>query len=69
MRIGLSPGTHSHTHTHSFALSPHAVVEGLDIVKKIEAVGSPSGKPSEVVEITDAGEIPVKKAGLFSKKK
>ena len=44
-------------------------MEGMDIVKKIEAVGSPSGKPSEVVEITDAGEIPVKKAGLFSKKK
>ena len=46
------------------------VLEGMDIVKAIEAVGSPSGKPSQVVEITDAGELPApKKAGLFSKKK
>jgi len=32
------------------------VVEGLDIVKKIEAVGSQSGKTSKEVKITASGE-------------
>ena len=33
------------------------VVDGYDIVKKIEALGSSSGKPSKKVEITDCGEL------------
>merc|ERR1711918_236638 len=32
------------------------VTEGMEVVKKIEAVGSDSGKTSKVVEITDCGE-------------
>ena len=54
--------------TPSLSLLLYAVLEGMDIVKKIEAVGSPSGKPSQVVEITDSGELPAAKKGLFSKK-
>ncbi|KAK9842335.1 hypothetical protein WJX81_007359 [Elliptochloris bilobata] len=34
------------------------VVEGMDIVFKIEAVGSPSGTPSKKVVITNSGELP-----------
>jgi peptidylprolyl isomerase len=33
------------------------VVEGMDIVKKIESVGSQSGEPRDVVTIVDCGEI------------
>jgi peptidylprolyl isomerase len=33
------------------------VIEGLDIVKAIEAVGSQSGTPSKEVQIVDSGEI------------
>merc|ERR1712031_114134 len=33
------------------------VVEGQDIVKKVEAVGSGSGSTSKLVMITDSGEI------------
>ena len=33
------------------------VVEGMEIVKKIEACGSQSGAPRETVTITDCGEI------------
>ena len=33
------------------------IEQGEDILKKIEAVGSPSGAPAAVVEITDCGEI------------
>lgn len=33
------------------------VVEGMDIIKAIEAVGSQSGKPSTTVSIVDSGEI------------
>ena len=33
------------------------VVDGMDIVKAIEAVGSSSGKPSQQVTIADAGEV------------
>ncbi|EIE22797.1 cyclophilin, partial [Coccomyxa subellipsoidea C-169] len=35
-----------------------AVVEGYDIVKKIEALGSQDGKPKTRVIIADSGEIP-----------
>lgn len=33
------------------------VIEGMDLVKKIEAVGSGSGRPSKEVKIVDSGEI------------
>jgi len=33
------------------------VLEGMDIVKKIESLGSRSGKPSSEVRIADSGEI------------
>ena len=33
------------------------VVEGMDLVRAIEAVGSSSGKPSQQVTIADAGEL------------
>jgi len=35
------------------------VLEGYDIVKKIEKVGSSSGTPSKTVVITESGEIPL----------
>ena len=34
-----------------------SVVEGMDVVKAIEAVGSQSGKTSKKVEIADCGEL------------
>ncbi|WP_205847404.1 peptidylprolyl isomerase [Planctopirus hydrillae] len=34
-----------------------SVVEGMDVVKAIEKVGSQSGKTSQKVEITDCGEV------------
>jgi hypothetical protein len=34
-----------------------AVIEGLDIVSKLEARGSRSGKPTVDLTITDAGEL------------
>lgn len=33
------------------------VVEGMDVVKQIESVGTASGKPSQPVVIADAGEL------------
>ncbi|KAI8471866.1 MAG: cyclophilin-like domain-containing protein [Monoraphidium minutum] len=33
------------------------VIEGMDIVMKVEAIGSGSGKPSKTVTISDSGEI------------
>merc|ERR1711968_184464 len=33
------------------------VLEGEDVVKKIEAMGSQSGTPSGVLEIADSGEL------------
>ncbi|KAJ1798365.1 hypothetical protein LPJ59_002544 [Coemansia sp. RSA 2399] len=33
-----------------------SVVEGMDVVKKIEALGSQNGKPSQKIEIEDCGE-------------
>ena len=33
------------------------VIEGLDVVKAIEAVGSRSGTPSKEVRITASGEL------------
>ena len=34
-----------------------SVVEGTDIVKQMEAVGSSSGTPSKKVQITNCGEV------------
>jgi peptidylprolyl isomerase len=34
------------------------VLEGMDIVKKIEALGSQDGKTSKVIKIADSGELP-----------
>ena len=36
-----------------------SVIEGMDVVKKIEGVGSSEGKTSEEVKITKSGEIPL----------
>ena len=33
------------------------VVEGLDVVKKIESLGSPSGRPTKKIEVTESGEL------------
>ena len=35
------------------------VIEGMDVVKKIEKVGSSSGRPSKKVVIEDCGELPL----------
>ena len=34
-----------------------SVVDGMDIVKKIESYGSQSGKPSKKVTISDCGQL------------
>lgn len=34
-----------------------SVIEGMDIVKKIENFGSPSGKTSQKITITDCGQL------------
>jgi len=36
------------------------VIEGMDVVKKVEGVGSQEGKTSKKVAISDCGEIPLK---------
>ena len=35
------------------------VIDGMDVVKKIEAVGSQSGKPSKPVKVEDSGELTI----------
>lgn len=35
------------------------VLEGMDVVKAIEALGSQSGKPSKSIVIADSGELPL----------
>ena len=35
----------------------YAVIDGMDVVKKIEGVGSGDGKPSMAVHIADSGEL------------
>jgi cyclophilin family peptidyl-prolyl cis-trans isomerase len=35
------------------------VEDGMDLVKRIEALGSQSGTPSKTVTIRDSGELPV----------
>lgn len=34
-----------------------SVVEGMDVVKKIEALGSQSGKTSKKIEVADCGQL------------
>lgn len=34
-----------------------SVVEGMDVVKKMEALGSPSGKPTAKIVIADCGQL------------
>ena len=36
------------------------VIEGMDVVKAIEALGSNSGKPSKTITIVDSGELEMK---------
>jgi len=36
------------------------VIDGMDVVKKIEAVGEQSGKTSKVVTVTDCGQLTLK---------
>lgn len=38
-----------------------AVTEGMDVVKRIEALGSPSGQPSKRVHIRDCGQLSTEK--------
>ena len=35
------------------------VLEGMDVVMKVEGQGSGSGKPSKIVKIVDSGELPL----------
>ena len=35
------------------------VLDGMDLVKRIEALGSGSGTPSKTVTIADSGELPI----------
>lgn len=34
-----------------------SVIEGMDVVKSIEAVGTPSGRPAQAVVIADCGQL------------
>jgi peptidylprolyl isomerase len=43
------------------------VLEGMDVVKAIEAQGTPSGSPAKKVTITNSGELPLKKKKSFFK--
>ena len=38
-------------------LPASAVVEGMDVVMKCEALGSSGGKPSKKVVVADSGEL------------
>merc|ERR1711972_479170 len=35
------------------------IVEGMDVVSEVEAVGTSSGKPQKTVTIVDSGELPI----------
>ena len=52
---------HTHTHTHTHRLDGKhvvfgSVVEGYDVIDKVEGYGSESGKTSKKITITDCGE-------------
>jgi len=47
------------TRSFSDSLTMLKVLEGMDVVKKVEAMGSGSGTPSKTVKIADCGELPV----------
>lgn len=34
-------------------------MRGMDVVEKVESVGSQSGQPGAVVKISDSGELPL----------
>jgi hypothetical protein len=36
---------------------PIAVIDGMDVVRKIEAVGTGNGTPLKSVRITESGEL------------
>ena len=36
-----------------------AVIEGMDLIYKVEGLGSGSGKPKKKVVISDSGELPM----------
>lgn len=40
------------------------VLEGMDVVKKVEGQGNQSGSPSKKVTIVDSGELTVSKSEL-----
>ena len=40
------------------------MVEGMDVVYKVEAQGSRSGKPNKTVTIVDSGELPMESTEL-----
>ncbi len=42
------------------------VLEGHDVVKSVESLGTASGKPSEVVTIVDCGVLEKSEKALFS---
>ena len=35
------------------------VLEGMDVITRVEAIGSEDGKPKKKVVITNSGELPV----------
>lgn len=46
----------SHTHTGKHVVFGK-VLEGMDVVKAMEAVGTPGGKPMKNVRIANCGEL------------
>lgn len=55
MHCVLTPTQRSMTEEVNIAM--FAVVEGMEVVKKIEAKGSGSGKPSVKITIAKSGEL------------
>ena len=51
----LFPASYSNV-TVSLSLA-HQVVEGMDVVKQVEALGSQSGAPQAKIQIVKSGEI------------
>lgn len=62
-RLDLHRAGRMHTHMLKCILSFSAVVfgrvvEGMGLLKKLDSVGSRSGKPSQRVVVADSGELP-----------